>query len=187
MRLARTLSVTAIGMALAAAPALAQGRPLPPQKPPTHAQTGVGQASAPRAGERGPSERGARREHGGSYYRDGSRYGSGYGYVPVMIGQDGNVYANFGYGYERVLRQCTSAQQVQQPRVQQPTPQAYSQPELTQPVPRPQTASPATGAQPSLSGLTTGNTKAMHVGPPTQLAAAACWSRMANGNVSVRR
>lgn len=183
MGLTRTLMVAGCGMALTAAPALAQGRPLPPQKPPTHAQVGTGHASAPRAAERGPSERGARRERGGSYYRGGS----GYGYVPVMIGQDGNVYANFGYGYERVLRQCTSAQQVQQPRVQQPTPQAYSQPELTQPVPRPQTASPATAAQPSLSGLTSGNTQAMHVGPPTQLAAAACWSPMANGNATVRR
>ncbi len=184
MRLARVLMVTGCGMALAAAPLLAQGRPLPLQKPPTRAQTGTaGQAAAPRAAERAPSERGRRADRGGAYY-GGS---SGYRYVPVMVGQDGNVYANFGYGYERVLRQCTLAQTVQQPRVQQPTPQAYSQPALTQPVPRPQTASPAIGATPSLSGLTSGNTKAMHVGPATQLAAAACWSQLGNGNVTVRR
>ena len=186
MRLRGTVMAAACGVALAAAPALAQGRPLPLQKPPTHAQIGTGQATAPRAAQRGPSERGRR---GGGYDRGWSGYGSGY--VPMMIGQDGNVYANFGYGYERVLRQCTMQQTVQQtvqqPRVQQPTPQAYSQPELTQPVPRPQTASPATGTPPSLSGLTSGNTQGMHVGPPTQMATAACWSRLPNGNVSVRR
>ncbi len=176
-------------VALAGAPALAQGRPLPLQKPPTHAQTGVGQASPPPAAPRGPGDR----------WRDGGGYSgrwSGSGRVPVMIGSDGNVYANFGYGYERVLRQCTVQQIVQQPRVQQPhvlqphvqqpSPPAYSQPELTQPVPRPQTVSPS-AQTPSLSGLTSGNTQGMHVGPPTQLASAACWSRMANGNVSVGR
>ena len=184
MRLTRVLMVTGCGMALAAVPLLAQGRPLPLQKPPTRAQTGTGQAAAPRAAGRAPSERGRRGDGGGANYRGSS----GYGYVPTMVGQDGNVYANFGYGYERVLRQCTMQQTVQQPRVQQPTPQAYSQPELTQPVPRPQTASPATGAQqPGLSGLTSGNTQAMHVGPATQLAAAACWLQLGNGNITVQR
>lgn len=183
MRFPRALLVAACGAAFAAAPALAQGRPLPLRKPPTHAQTGVGQASPPPSAHRGPDERGRR---GGGYDRRWS--GSGSGFVPSFIGQDGNVYANFGYGYERVLRQCTMQQAVQQPTVQQPTPQAYSQPELTQPVPQPQTVSPGTGMQPpSLSGLTNTDTQGMHVGPPTQLAAAACWSRMSNGSVSVRR
>ncbi|MGH7669487.1 MAG: hypothetical protein ACRENQ_08315 [Gemmatimonadaceae bacterium] len=55
-------------------------------------------------------------------------------------------------------------------------------------MPRPQTASPTIGApQPGLSGLTPGNTKPTHVGPPTQLATAACWSRMSNGNFAVQR
>jgi hypothetical protein len=202
MRLTRAFMIVGGGTALLAAPALAQGRPLPVQKPPTHAQTGTAGQTPPPAASRADRGRGERRERDGAY----ARRSSGYAYVPAMIGKDGFVYGNFGYGYERVTRQCSLFQTTQpSPAGPSTPPQPYSQPQLTQPVPRPQTAAPANGtgstgltpahaSPPSTvgqtsgySGLTTANSMPMHAGPPTQLAAAGCWSRLANGNVAVQR
>ncbi len=186
MRLTRLFMLAGSATAMLAVPALAQGRPLPVQKPPTRAQTGTGAPSAPppqARQERGHSERADR---DGGYYRQSDGYRNGY--VPVKIEQNGLVYGNFGYGYERVARQCTTSQPAPQTAARQPTPQAYSQPQLTQPVPRPQSYSPTTTTLPSgYSGLTSPNTSAMHVGPPTPAATAACWSRSGNGTVTIRR
>ena len=183
MRLTGPLMAAACGVALAAAPALAQGRPLPLQKPPTHAQTGTGQVTTPRAAQRGPSERGRR---GGGYDRGWAGYGSGY--VPVMIGQDGNVYANFGSGYERVLQQCTLQQAAGRPRVRPPTPQAYSQPGADPAgAEAPALSRPPPGRSPAFPDSRRATRRACTSCAPTQLASAACWSRMPNGSVSVRR
>jgi hypothetical protein len=182
MQITKTLLIAGSAAALLATPALAQARRFPVRKPPTAAQTGTQTTPPPqdRTQRRGP-ERG---EHGGGYYPGGSLYRSSY--APSFVGQDGQVYANFGYGYERVAQRCTAGQQTQQPRAQQPQP--YSQPEVTQPVPQPQTTNPGTSPQqPGYSGLTPSNATTMHVGPPTQMAAAACYSPLSNGSVSVRR
>ena len=184
MRLTTLLLIAGSGMALSAASAQAQGRPLPVQKPPARAQTGSAGPVTPPPAERG---RVPRMDRGGQYYERGRARVT---YVPVMVARDGRIYANFGYGYERVLRQCSYPQVIAQTGVrqvvpQQPTPPAYTQPSVTQPVPRAQTSSQAMVAQQQGNAGAAGNS--MRTDSPSQAASGACWSRMPTGNITVQR
>ncbi|HEU4989261.1 MAG TPA: hypothetical protein VFT41_05730 [Gemmatimonadaceae bacterium] len=187
MRLLNAMVFVGLGTALAAASASAQGRPLPVQRPPARAQQGsAGPVTPP------PAEQRAERHGGGERWEYG-RAPIRYSYLPAMILGGGQVYANFGYGYERVLRECAMAPALpsygaQQVTPAQPTPPAYSQPEYTQPVPRAQTSSQAMIAQSqgNAAGVPTVS-PVMHAGMPTQMADNACWTKAANGRVVVRR
>ncbi|HVB29934.1 MAG TPA: hypothetical protein VNE60_00240 [Gemmatimonadaceae bacterium] len=162
--------------ALLASPALGQARPLPPQKAPPASSMGS-------AGPARSQAQSAPRQRRGGYDNYNSRqYYAPRSYtnlnVPVMVGTDGLVYANFGNGYEQVQRQCTA--QAVAPGggySTQAAPPAYTQPEITQPVPRAQTSSQAMIAQNSGSGGTMN----------APLASTACWGRSLQGNVFVRR
>ena len=116
--------------ALLASPALGQGRPLPPQKaPPTSSMGSAGPA-------RSQAQSAPRQRRGGyDNYNNSRQYYAPRSYtklnVPVMVGTDGLVYANFGNGYEQVQRQCTA--QAVAPGggySTQTAPPAYTQPEM---------------------------------------------------------
>jgi hypothetical protein len=91
-----------------------------------------------------------------------------YGSVPVLVTPDGRVFADFGSGYEQLVRNCATPLANYQP-AQQP-------PSVTQPVPNQPTASAQMaqrGAQPSsLPRATTVNSQS-------------CWSTDTRGKVMV--
>lgn len=182
MRLLNALVIVGLGTTFATASAAAQGRPLPAQRPPARAQQGSAGPVTPPPGERRGEQRGGGERW--NYDRAPVRYA----YLPAMILGGGQVYANFGYGYERVLRECTAAPALPSYGAQQPTPPAYTQPEYTQPVPRAQTSSQAMIAQSqgNAAGVPSAS-PVMHMGMPTPVAANACWTKAANGRVVVRR
>ena len=168
MKFTTAIVMAGSGVALWAAPALAQGRPLPPPKPLAHTQTGTAQEKAPPPTPEAP--------RGNRYERNGYGYGGGYGNrrwqierLPAQVAVDGRVYANFGSGLVLVPSQCSvsaapgtgaTSSAVVQPQVTQPVPQP-----ILQPVPG---AGQQAGSQ-SVSGRT------------------ACWSRDANGKTEVLR
>lgn len=184
MRLIRTLLLAGCGAALLAAPALAQHGRFHAQKPPGRGQVGTAGAAIPPPQALGPD----RSYNGGSYY-DGP-YTFNY-FVPTVVGPDGRVYANFGFGYQQVSRECTSRGYVtyrtRQPRAaRQP---GYTQPQVTQPVPTAPTSSQAMIKQhpgnagaavagATIGGFYNGNSRADR---------GACWMRARNGRVTVRR
>jgi hypothetical protein len=98
--------------------------------------------------------------------------------VPAIVMSDGSVFANFGFGFEPVLRPCNNAVIVGQPRVVAGNGQvlSQSQPTYTQPVPAQLTAS-----QQSIRSTQSG----MPVLSP--VARTACFSRDAFGRVVVFR
>jgi len=64
--------------------------------------------------------------------------------MPVVLMSDGTIFANFGFGFERVARACSSTLVVGQPTVVASNGVVLSQPKqptYTQPVPNQQTAS----------------------------------------------
>ena len=92
--------------------------------------------------------------------------------VPMVVSADGKVYADFGRGYEQLVRNCAvplasfSQPTTAQPVVTQPTPYA-------QPVPNQQTASQQALGQPSPNG------------PPAN--ASACWATDERGQPLIGR
>lgn len=64
--------------------------------------------------------------------------GTVHGRVPVVVLPDGRVFANFGYGYEQVVRTCSSSVVIQPNAAVQSGP---VQPVVTQPAPAQATAS----------------------------------------------
>lgn len=81
-----------------------------------------------------------------------------YGSIPVVVFPDGRVYADFGYGYEQITRNCAAQQYVQPNTAVQPLP--------VQPAPGAPVTTPATSQQ-------------QVAGP--------CWTTDARGQFSVRR
>jgi hypothetical protein len=123
-----------------------------------------------------------------------------YGRVPAFVAQDGRVYANFGYGYEQVLRSCSVQHS---PGYAQPTynPPAYQAPTYTPPTYSASTFGPSntqpapaqpTGSEralPSNQGTTVAPTTAGIARAPATASTggAACWTQDAEGRVVVVR
>lgn len=159
----KTMLLAATGTALLALPALAQGRPLPPQPPPTRAQQGTAGAAIPPA----PSAPALVTPQ--AYYPDAYGQPALYPAVPVTVAADGRVYANFGFGYTLVPQQC-SAQRLAQLGLRAPPVQGQPvQPRVPQP---PQGATTA----PSTNGMSV-----------SQQGSGPCWTRARNGMVVVYR
>ena len=122
-RIARGLSSTLVLLALPAAVAAAQSRRaqvLHPDPPPARGQLGgMAPSPAPQAtradGERGhgyghDGYDGTYRRHDDGGYghdRDGDR-GRDANRIPTIVTSDGRVFANFGNGYEQVVRSCAA-------------------------------------------------------------------------------
>ena len=162
-----TMVMIGAGMALFAAPALAQGRPLPPQPPPARSQQG----------EAGPATPPALPPSSTVTPRAGfDRYGYNepmlYTAVPVTVASDGRVYANFGFGYQLVAQQCSPERFAPSYAATPASPAPYTQPQVTQPVPV-QTNQPVP-VQPGAAETTVNG-------------AGACWFRTRQGRVVVRR
>lgn len=112
---ARHRTLIVVGLLAAASTAGAQARR--PSAPVRQPQIG-GIAPAPNANrpprdERGDGDRDRRRDRDGDRddrgrgHRDGYEPENGtYGWVPAVIGRDGRVWVNLGYGYEPVVRAC---------------------------------------------------------------------------------
>ncbi len=96
--------------------------------------------------------------------------------VPVTVSSDGKVFANFGRGYEQLVRNCAvplanfTSPPTSQPTVVQPMP-------YTPPVPNPQTPSQQTAAQ--ASGQTVSSGQVVN--------SRECWSTDANGQPLIGR
>jgi hypothetical protein len=113
-----------------------------------------------------------------------------YGSLPVVVLPDGRVYADFGRGYEQVIRSCAAVygnytvvqpQPVIQPTVVQPTvvQPGVSQPlPYTPPVPNQQTASQQMLPQPNPQVLASQS---------TLVNSQACWTGNGRGLVYVAR
>jgi hypothetical protein len=157
----KVMLLTAAGSALLSAPALAQGRPLPPQPPPTHAQQGTAGPAIP------PAPPAAATVTPRAGY--GSPYGQTVVYtaIPVTVASDGRVYANFGFGYTLVPQQC-SAQRLRLLGIRAGPVQGQSR--AQQPAPH----QPATATQ--------GN-----AAPALQVQNGPCWTRTRNGAVVAYR
>jgi len=100
--------------------------------------------------------------------------------VPAVVMSDGSVFANFGFGYEQVLRPCSAGIVVGQPTVIAGNGVVLSQaqqPTYTQPVPNQQT--------PSQQMLQSGQQQ--HAQRRSNLAQLSCYSRDAAGRVFVYR
>ncbi len=162
-RLTKMLMAATAAAGLFAAPVWAQGKPLPRQPQPTHAQQGeAGPAippAAPAAGTITPQ----------AYYPYGGGQPALYTAIPVTVASDGRVYANFGAGYTWVPQQC-SAQRLAQLGVRTgPVQYQAVQPQIA-PV------QPGVVAPPTINGTSS-----------TQQANAPCWSQASNGVVAVYR
>ena len=120
-----------------------------------------------------------RRVPGGGHNPYARPYG-GASVIPAVVLNDGSIFANFGYGYERVFRSCSSGGTVvRQPVVGSPVVVGSNgvvlSPTYTQPVPNQQTSSQQMAAR------VTGQTS---VSVPAQTA---CFNRDGAGRVFVVR
>lgn len=146
MTIRRMIFGSAVAVALGIAPGvLGAQSTTPPSKPTTPVIAGI--ARAPQDSRARDHSRDADRDHdrdgGYEHRRDQDRDGFGDGgirvghfffgpEVPVIVGSDGHVYANFGYGYQPVLENCGNAQY---PSLSAAPPTAPTvQPQVTQPV-----------------------------------------------------
>ena len=175
----------ALGATLAAS-AEAQGR-----KPQV-----AGIAPAPKPASTEPSV--PHRGHHAAYLR---------GAVPVFVANDGQIYADFGYGYEPVIRNCAYASgSAYTPAAQAPVyaPPSYTPPAYTPPTYTPPTYTPPSYGQTTLSPRNTqpapaqptqserdmAAMQAAQVAPaaqPPRPGAAACWRTDDQGRVIVLR
>ena len=95
-----------------------------------------------------------------------------YGSVPILVTPDGRVFADFGNGYEQLVRNCAtplSSFQGNYPNAQ-PAQQPV-QPSVTQPAPNPQTASQ----------------QMLNLPRATMTNSQSCWSTDSRGKVLVGR
>lgn len=186
MTIRRTILGSAAAVALGIAPGAlgAQSTP-PPHKPTTPVIAGI--ARTPDASHARDHDRDGNRdrEHDRRYEhrRDGDRdrFGDGgirVGHlffgpeVPVFVGSDGHVYANFGYGFQPVLQNCGS---VQSPSLSAaPSPAPTAQPQVTQPV----VVQPGAAPSPNSSGSVARLAEA----PSTM-----CWATDERGQLRVGR
>ncbi|MDE3214963.1 MAG: hypothetical protein KGO03_01120 [Gemmatimonadota bacterium] len=169
MRTLTRMLIVGAGSALCAAPALAQGRPLPPQPPPPRSQQATSRATPPAP----PPSPVVTPAYGSGY---GPNYNYGYGQaldpsVPVTVASDGRVYANFGYGYQLVPDQCSAQRASRYAGPAQPA--GPVQPQVIQP------AVPTTSPPPAPVIVTPG--------APGPGAEGACWTRTRDGRLVIGR
>jgi hypothetical protein len=98
------------------------------------------------------------------------------GVVPVFVLSDGRVFADFGLGYEPVLRSCVAHGAVTPPTV----PPRYETPVYTAPTYPTPTPTAAT------SKVATPKGASMPTAPRSQAATAACWTHNAGRVVVIR-
>jgi hypothetical protein len=97
--------------------------------------------------------------------------------VPIVTMSDGSIFANFGFGFERVVRPCSNTLAVGQPTVVASNGVVLSQPQqptYTQPVPN----------QQSQSQLMVNGSQQTSLSIPAQRA---CFNRDVSGRVFVNR
>lgn len=187
-----TAIIAAMIVAASAHIAAAQGRHVNP-----HAGRVAGMAPAPAAA---PQPVYPRRYGAGAYGTP--VYGGGYGSpvvasIPVVLMPDGRIFADFGYGYEPVLRSCaTAAAPVAYTTAPtQYSPPAYAAPTYSVPSYGPQPFDQPAPAQPTAADQMLG----AHLGQPSAQPApgagravqrpviSACWATDAYGRVFVVR
>jgi hypothetical protein len=123
------------------------------------------------------------------------------GLVPVVVGNDGRVFADFGFGYERVLRSCSATQTAaavasSASGVPSYLPQPFTPPAYAPPVYTPPTYSPPS-APSTPHAATAGATAAIAPSPAqaatstqsvtSERARAACWTTSSQGKIVVIR
>jgi hypothetical protein len=189
MRLTRSVLIIMTASALSAATAMAQG-----SKPQV-----AGIAPAPQASS-GDAPVFPRRGHHTPYYR---------GAVPVLVTNDGQIYADFGYGYEPVIRSCGYSGGMayakgphgagySTPSYTPPTytPPAYTPPSYTPPAygqttfgPRNTQPAPAqaTQSERDLAAATTAGVAPAPQARSQRVGSAACWRTDEQGRVIVVR
>jgi hypothetical protein len=112
-----------------------------------------------------------------------------YGNLPVVVLTDGRVFADFGRGYEQVIRSCNTVvnysvfpNPVVQPSVVQPT---VTQPTISQPLPyNPTLPNQQTASQQMLPQQS--NTQ-VFAGQSTIVNSQACWTGNGSGLVYIAR
>jgi hypothetical protein len=176
-----TVAIVALGTSLGITPGIVSAQSsTTPQKPATAVIAGIARApEAPR--DRRIRDRDNRSER--PHDRDGDRRdgdGIRVGHVffgpevPVVIGSDGHVYANFGYGFQPVLQNCATAQF---PSLRAaPAPAPTVQPRVTQPV----VVQP--GSTPSVEQQASGSVARLGEAPSTM-----CWATDERGQLRVGR
>jgi len=188
MTIRRTIFGTAAAVTLGiAANALGAQSTAPPHKPTTPVIAGI--ARAPDASHGRDRDRDGDREHDrrDEHHRgaDRDRFGDGgirVGHlffgpeIPVIVGSDGHVYANFGYGFQPVLQNCGSMQYSSLSGVPAAVPSAAptAQPQVTQPV----VVQPGAAPSPNASGSAARLAEA----PSTM-----CWATDERGQLRVGR
>jgi hypothetical protein len=114
------------------------------------------------------------------------------GVVPVIVTADGRVYADFGWGYEQVIRQCaqTITYVAQTPATtaagaSQPAPPAYKTPTYTTPTYSTPAYSPGVTAT-TPARPTTGISAPSNPSAPSSLGSAACWINSSGRTLIIR-
>jgi hypothetical protein len=182
MTIRRRILGTVASVALAAVPGAVRAQSTtPPHKPTAPVIAGI--ARAPEASrddrdhDRDRDGRSAHRhESRDRFDRDGIRVGHFFfgPEVPVVVGSDGHVYANFGYGFQPVLENCATAQYPSLGAV--PAAAPMLQPRVTQPV----VVQP--GAAPSAPTQESGSVARIAQAPSTM-----CWATDERGQLRVGR
>lgn len=138
-RIPGTVTIVALGITLGIAPGIISAQSSStPHKPATAVIAGIARApEAPRDNRSHIRDNRSERRHdrdGDRRDGDGIRVGHVFfgPEVPVVIGSDGHVYANFGYGFQPVLENCATAQSPSLSAA--PAPAPTMQPRVTQPV-----------------------------------------------------
>ncbi|HEY5218661.1 MAG TPA: hypothetical protein VIJ16_02575 [Gemmatimonadaceae bacterium] len=98
MRTLHAMALIGSATALLASSALAQGKPLPPQPKPARAQQASSGAAIPPAAQQAPVQAARGYDINGQPVL--------YTTVPVTVGSDGRVWANFGSGFQLVEQEC---------------------------------------------------------------------------------
>lgn len=186
MTIRRTIFASMTVLALGIAPdAIEAQSTTPPYKPTTPVIAGI--ARTPQVARDREHDRDGDRDHDRRYEHrrdgEGERFGDGgirVGHfffgpeVPVVIGSDGHVYANFGYGFQPVLENCGT---VQYPSLSAaPAAAPTAQPQVTQPV----VVQP--GAAPSTAPQGSGSVARLAEAPAT-----VCWATDEQGRLRVGR
>lgn len=110
------------------------------------------------------------------------------GSVPVALMPDGRIYADFGYGYEPVIRSCAAATSaIQVSPAPQYSPPAYTTPTYTLPSYAPPTHQQPSGMQSMSSPTAYGQRSAMRLRTSANPVIPSCWVTDAYGRVVVVR
>lgn len=180
MRIRRTFSWSIVVAALSTLPAVVAAQAsTPPRKPTTPVIAGI--AQSPESSRDHDHGRDSDRRDGDRRRNDGDGIRVGHVFfgpeVPVVVGSDGHVYANFGYGFQPVLQNCATDYQSLSAA---PTAAGPMQPGVTQPV----VAQPGTTPQGSVSTRPQESASAVRLG---EAPSAMCWSTDEGGKLRVGR